>query len=571
MLWIALHFDRLSLDVIERSYYGALANVSAGPHNAASRADPGATTGVTPLVDPVQRPLPALAICDHVQILNANFAASEQGVRPGMKRATAQALLPGIQLVDHDPVREQHAMTALACWALQFTPATAFAPPALPTARGLQRQTRHKPETSQAPLPRPGQAGLLLDVEASLRYFGGLPRLLTTMHADLQQLGYHATCAVAPTPGAAWLLARHQCHDALAVSREPDSHDPDALAARLAGVPVALLMQAGKHIPALHAIGAHTIGDLLELPRAGLARRFGKQLLLEVDCALGHNAQPLASFQAPQQFVSKMELMADVEQADALLAAATRLLVELTGWLRARQAAVRHFDLLAFHDETPPTAITVRLADPSRHPERLVGLLRERLNVLQLRAPVHTIELRCDQVHEQATSSGELFASPASHRENLGRLLERLQTRLGREQVQRLYLAEDHRPESAYQVQVIDDLEQLGTSSRHPAQTADNDDQLPAPVTNETGSLPRPLWLLREAQPLRERNNRPWLNSTLNVVAGPERIETGWWDTNLVQRDYFVAEDDTHTLYWIYRERQAGHDRSGWYVQGRFG
>ncbi len=96
---------------------------------------------------------------------------------------------------------------------------------------------------------------------------------------------------------------------------------------------------------------------------------------------------------------------------------------------------------------------------------------------------------------------------------------------------------------------------------------------MPAPLpsalfASDTGHLPRPLWLLRAPQPLRERNNRPWLNSALNMVAGPERIETGWWDSNLVQRDYFVAEDDAHTLYWIYRERQAA---GGWFVHGRFG
>jgi len=84
-------------------------------------------------------------------------------------------------------------------------------------------------------------------------------------------------------------------------------------------------------------------------------------------------------------------------------------------------------------------------------------------------------------------------------------------------------------------------------------------------------SLPRPLWLLDRPIALAERNNRPWWHSPLRLLAGPERIEGGWWDDALMQRDYFIAEDDAHALYWIYRERSANDGRRGWFVQGRFG
>jgi len=181
-------------------------------------------------------------------------------------------------------------------------------------------------------------------------------------------------------------------------------------------------------------------------------------------------------------------------------------------------------------------------------------------------------------VQSLAQNNQTLFETSASHHESLGRLLERLQVRLGREQVQRLHLAQDHRPEAAYEIKVIDKLDDLGKlTGQHQSTTAhaksaetEQHDQFKT-IAGElfcasTGSLPRPLWLLREPSPLAERNNRPWLNSVLTVLAGPERIETGWWDTRLIQRDYFVAEDDTNTLYWIFRER-----RKGWFVHGRFG
>jgi len=604
MLWIALHLPRLSLDLIERARPGD----NDTPNTA------------------------AIAICNHLQILSANQAALNGGVTPGSRRASAQALLPEIELLPHDPVREQQALTTLACWALQFTPSVAFAPAPLPERQALRRASSKPdnpddaPGASQqvaAPLPAPGEAGLLLEIAPSLKLFGGLAALLEQLLQGLQQLGYHANLGIAGTCHGAWLLALSQPMrtpqgeaivrlptrrragqghpgrapdpvSAMQASDQPTDHatlstqslehmqDPDTLMQRLSPLPLSLLRHASTHLSALRTIGAHTIGDLLELPRAGLARRFGKKLLLEVDAALGAHPQPIGFFNAPEQFSAKLELMADVERTEPLLYAGRRLIFELAGWLAARQAGVRSFDLILEHNTPPVTALSVRLTNASRDPLRLIGLLRERLNILQLRTSVHTIHLRCSRVQSLAQASQTLFDSPASTHESLGRLLERLQVRLGREQVQRLHLAQDHRPEAAYEIRVIDKLDDLGKLTSQTKSTAaraartepntdtEQHDQFKT-IAGElfcasTGTLPRPLWLLRDPSPLAERNNRPWLNSVLTVLAGPERIETGWWDTRLIQRDYFVAEDDTNTLYWIFRERHKG-----WFVHGKFG
>ena len=53
----------------------------------------------------------------------------------------------------------------------------------------------------------------------------------------------------------------------------------------------------------------------------------------------------------------------------------------------------------------------------------------------------------------------------------------------------------------------------------------------------------RPLWLLPAPQPLDERRGRPLHRGALELVAGPERIESGWWDGADVPRDYYVARD----------------------------
>jgi hypothetical protein len=53
-------------------------------------------------------------------------------------------------------------------------------------------------------------------------------------------------------------------------------------------------------------------------------------------------------------------------------------------------------------------------------------LLRERLAVLELPAPVHTLRLECERTVRLPGTHGELFPAAGTDAEGLGRLVERL-------------------------------------------------------------------------------------------------------------------------------------------------
>lgn len=459
-----------------------------------------------------------VAVCDRLQVLQVNAAAQAVGLHPGLRRATALALAADLRLLEHDPAAEADALAQVAGWLLQFTPAVSLQPP----------------------------DGVLMDVTGSLRLFGGRERLVARIRDGLATLGFEVRLGLAPGATAAWLLARWQ--DGACIEHE------SLLAAGLAPLPATLLETAAPHRDALAAVGVRRFGDLARLPRVGLARRWGPELVAELDAALGRRAEPRRWFEAPARFALRLELLAQVEHAEGLLFASRRMLLQLAGWLGARQAATREAVLVAEHESgrhaVAPTRIELRLARPARDAERLVGVLRERLAVLRLPAPVHTLRLECERVVTQPDTPGELFPSAGAEAEGVARLVERLQARLGREQVQRLALAADHRPEAAYRVEPVD----------RPGRGA----TLPLP------GMPRPLWLLPEPVRLVERGQRPWWRGPLTLLAGPERIETGWWDGGLVQRDYFIAEGEATGWVWIFRTRTADDD-AGWFLQGMFG
>jgi protein ImuB len=73
-------------------------------------------------------------------------------------------------------------------------------------------------------------------------------------------------------------------------------------------------------------------------------------------------------------------------------------------------------------------------------------------------------------------------------------------------------------------------------------------------------------------QPLREGQSRPWLDGhPLQLLGGPERIETGWWEGAPVARDYFIAQARGGELLWLYRLRPAPEaGQPGWFLHGRF-
>lgn len=512
MLWIALHLPLLSLESFAATYCGA--------------------ADVVPM-----------AVLDAQHIAHANPAAQALGVKPGVKRATALALAPHLVLGQADPPRDAQALAAVAHIALAFTPSVS-----LQTA----------PERAAAPQT------VLLDVQRSLRYFGGLDALLTRLHEALAGLGHRIHCVHAPTAMGAALLARF--HQQL---RCPDLA---ALRAALDAAPVWLLGPGREHWEALQGMGLRTLADLRRLPRAGIARRFGEALLSELDRARGDQPDPREAIVVPDRFESRAELFARADTTEQVLQGATVLLARLVAWLAAQHAQVRRFTLAMQHEArrgsgtAAPTSLSIALAEPSRDPAHLLVLLRERLARLPLSAPTFELRLCADEIVHRAPPNGELFPTPGSEAEGLTRLIERLQARLGNEQVQRLVLVHDHRPERGSPAQAVDaDAVASVKLGQKPGRKAI------APRSNPH-IAPRPVWLLPEPEPLPERQSRPWFEGrALQLLSGPERIEAGWWDAGLAERDYFIAQALDGALLWIYRTRlplSAG--AQGWFLQGRF-
>ncbi len=516
-------------------------------------------------------------LADHAHILLPDAAAHRCGVHTGQTRSHALVLAPGIVMLTPDAQRETQAFEAMALALLAYTPKVSLA-------------HAHT---------------VLLEVGAGLRLFGGLRALLAKIAATVRDFGYTARVACAPTAWGAWLLAHARVHrEGSCWHIVKDASLPRVLDA----LPVSLLPAVTAYGDAFEQIGCTTLADLRRLPRAGVVRRFGSDVLQLLARAYGEMPDPRESFQAPASFRAHLELQARVDSAEALLFAARRLVMQLAGWLSAHHAAVSGYTLLLEHElaarHAPRTSsVKVAWAAASRDADHLIWLLREKLNQIELVAPVVELKLVADQIAEQAGQSDTLFPVPEADRDSIARLLERLSARLGPENVVRLAMQEDHRPEKAMRV----DAYQAGPAMRTAAQrkpkrpqrnpaakpsakqrphTAEHGDTSlavqatqpgnalllrdpPAPVLPEQAlsQPPRPVWLLDKPLKLAMRDQWPVYRRPLKRLTRAERIEAGWWDGQGVERDYYIAADDDGRMFWVFRERLSGY----WFLHGLFG
>jgi protein ImuB len=370
------------------------------------------------------------------------------------------------------------------------------------------------------------RAGLFLEAGASERLFGRPEGLGNRLGRELGQLGYHVMTGSAPTPEAAWLASRENLH----------INSTGAIRQQLGPLPLQRLHLDAAQQTAMERMGFRQLRDLLRLPRKALTRRFGPALPGYLERLLGARPDPRTLYQPPESFTSRLELPAELNSSQALLFPIKRLLEELCGVLRGGDTAVQSLHIVLGHEDHGDTRLELGLQSPTQDAARLVRVLREHMERLRLPQAVREIRLKAPQLLKFNAGQHSLFMdTPAEQQQDIEQLTERLQARLGRESVAGITGVEDHRPEYSWRTRALNERPDC-TALAH-----------------------RPSWLLPKPQRCAIKNYQ--------ILAGPERIESGWWDGRDCRRDYFIVRDAHGSMLWAFHEYKP---RRGWYLHGIF-
>ncbi|MFN4058689.1 MAG: DUF6504 family protein [Roseinatronobacter sp.] len=446
-----------------------------------------------------------------------NRAAEQAGLTNGIGLADARALCPDLVTALHDPAAQAQGLGALLRWARRYSPWVAL----------------------------DGPDGLVLDLTGAAHLFGGEGGVLADLSGRLARMGLGARMAIAGTRGAAWAVARLGAGGIVPAGGEARALNP---------LPLAALRLPPDTLDALERLGLRIIRDLAQIPRATLPRRFGSEVLLRLDQALGHVAEPVSPAPLPPHFGVRLSLPDPIGLQADLQAGLVRLLDRLCEHLHRAEQGARRLTLTLSRVDGQALVLDISLARPMRDASAMANLFARGLDsvdagfgidALRLTAPV-TESLPVQQISTEGAAGAD----------DLADLLTRLTNRLGFEHVLRLLPADSHIPEKA--------------AILAPAAYSEPHGHWPATRLRPVDLFdPEPLQGARGPQPPRAFR---WRGQDWQVVGvtGPERITPEWWlddpawRTGL--RDYWCVQTAQGARLWLFHVPAT----DGWSVQGMF-
>ncbi|HRP10271.1 MAG TPA: DNA polymerase Y family protein [Terricaulis sp.] len=457
--------------------------------------------------------------------------ASALGLRLAMSLADARAIQPDLAVIEADPEEDVRTLDRIAAWCGRFTPVVVLDPP----------------------------DGLFLDITGCGHLFGDEAALRDALCARLAAQGFAACAALAPTPGAAWALARY------GRAREAGSD----LAQSLAPLPVEALRLNEDAGALLRRLGLKTIGQILAAPRQAFAARAGEHALLRLDQALGRASEALSPRRPAPPVFALRRFLEPLFSVETILEATQRLCLDVIEKLERRGAGARRLHLHLFGVDGKDRVIEIGVSHPECALKPLLRLFREKLDRaaenLDAEFGIEAARLDVVQLERITPEAAALVAGekPAASAEDVAAIVDVLSARLGPKAVLRAVLHDTHQPEKAGAWRAA-----LGAKPAASATSA-------AP---RDGVMRRPLTLFARPQPIETLAAVPdgppirfrWRRVLREVARaeGPERI-SGDWMGGGATRDYYRVEDKEGRRYWLYREGLYGGDAAPrWFVHG---
>ena len=463
--------------------------------------------------------------------------AQDLGIQANMILADARALVPELDVVKDNSAIAAKALCKLANLFARFTPWVAI--------HGINN--------------------LYLDVSGCSNLFGGELNFINRLHNELHELicpHLTAHIAIADTAGAAWAISHFTNQN-----RIPPGENKKYLST----LPLAALRLDEEMLQTLQFLGLNCIGDLLEIPRASLAKRFDSQLLFRLDQALGTEPEPISPRQPIPRSVVQKKFQTPIISMQALAQVTHELLVDLCALLKRRNRAVRCARLSIFPTNSHSHQIKIETSRRICTPDILATLFNERLQCLHLNLSndegVEAVKLEATLTERSYSTQDTLnfreFSYTQTQNDNnhaLSDLLDRLASRLTKHAVIRFAPHQSHVPERAVKFSTSN-IKNLNIFWDIPQPRPLHLFNPPIPVEAVAMTPDKPPVLFR------------WKDQTHRVIraSGPERISGEWWKSDTWTRDYYQVENRNGARFWLYREglyQDTKHPK--WWLHGLF-
>lgn len=486
-------------------------------------------------------------------VLALDSQSEQAGVKLGMSLSTAQSLMPSAMLVEFDASMSQQASDWLCQWSYEFSARV------VPLRCSLTNEDQRKTSKTKFDVDEFVPNTLLLEVSSMALIFNGIDKLIEQYRQRATALGLEVSLALSKTPLAAQLLAcdismrSQQARLTAEVFSPNDYLNADKTLQLLNQLPIALLPLSDFLKQSLHDIGIKSFASLSALPDKDLGRRFGAKLLQLLARISGRLPQPLSYFELEESYQQKLTLLHEVESMQRIVFPLGRMLKEMTSYLQLRQLAIQKLKLSLIYRDNDRSQLDIVIHYPfaEHRSDSLLSLCRMQLERVTLYQPVVEMVIHVDKFVPIAVNHdcwfGQQKAAQGQRSEKALRLMALLEARLGKGKVKGLQATSAHLPEESW---MATDL----------SVTAKRQQTLPEAASGSSALCAgacRPSWLLTTPELIAVEN--------IELLKGPERLQTLWWQEPQICRDYYVASHYQGGLCWVFREDNR------FFLQGWFG
>jgi len=472
-------------------------------------------------------------------VAGVDAVACAHGAREGQSLAQARTLLAGLTVhtPPHDAAADALALTAFARWITKrWSPIVSIDPP----------------------------DGVLLDISGCEHLFGGETDLIASLEKSVRALGFTPRTGIASTVGTAWALARFaEGEDCIA----PPGHERRSLS----HLPIAALRVDADVTEGLAEVGIDRIGQLFDLPRHTLPIRYGPDLLRRLDQALGLIPELVGRTSEAITIHASRELTGGTTRLGAIERVVQMLLAQIATTLGTHESGLRRLDATFERMNADAQRMTIQVSRPTRDAKHLWSLLRPKVERLHMGFGVERITLAVGGiarlVHRQVSLAGERD-NVWKHDGEFAAMLDTMASRLGRTNVLRAELVQSHRPERAFRLLPIDDVQSVSKApdtcpvGPRPSRLFDP----PRPAHTIALSPDGPVQRLRWSTHHTHHEKGHEHDHAIIASVGPERVGPEWWKEREPTRDYYRVQDENGRWLWLFRE--AGTSR--WFVHGEW-
>jgi protein ImuB len=437
--------------------------------------------------------------------------------------ADCKAIVPELQLLEYDPDQPRKLLMALAQWCMRYTPVVAVDLP----------------------------DGLLFDASGCTHLWGGEEAYLKTIHERFKKLGYSICIAIADTVGCAWAFCRF--------GQNFSRVAPGEQMKMIAALPPAALRLDEFVLQRFSKLGLQSIGSFMTMPRIALRRRFGEQLLMRMDQALGTKVERLDPVRPVPAYAERLPSMEPIRTATGIAIALKTLLEMLCQRLSRENKGLRKCSFTCYRMNGTIQTIEVGTNRPSRNTTHLFRLLELKIPQIAPNLGIELFVLEATVVEELQNIQDALWTIGSASESAIAKLLDRIAGKIGPDAIHRFLPAEHYWPERS-----VKETFSLTEKPCIPWRT----------------DLPRPLHLLPRPEPIEVSvpipDYPPLLfkyKGTLHNIRkadGPERIEQEWWVEGGKYRDYYCVEDEQGGRYWLFRLGDYYTGNPTWFIHGFF-